>query len=100
MSFDVSVIKYAQDLHTEKRNIPEATNVNPNLALKITSVSKSCLIDMFEAGGILSKEDLCNQIRKQWMIYQNEHNLQIVYVKEQKVKKAVVQESPRDSTLE
>ena len=45
-------------------------------------LSKSCLIDMFEAGGILSKEDVCDQMRKQWMIYQNEHNPQIVYVKE------------------
>ena len=36
-SFNVSTIKYVQDVHSQKINIPE-TNTNPNLALKITAV--------------------------------------------------------------
>ena len=60
----------------------------------LIAVVKSCLIDMFEARDVLSKVEVCDQIQNKWMIYQNEHIPQIVYVKMQKVKiKAVLQES-------
>ena len=45
--------------------------------MKITAVGKSCLIDIFDARGVLWKEEVCDQIRKKWMIYLNEHNPQI-----------------------
>ena len=49
---------------------------------------------MFEAHGVLSKEEAYDQIRNKWMVYQNEHIPQIFYVKIQKVKiEAVVQKS-------
>ena len=49
LSTKFSIIKYAQFLHPEKRNIPGVTNAISNLALKITSVVESCLSDAFEA---------------------------------------------------
>ena len=73
------------------------SNANPSLAMKITAVGKSCLIDMFEAHGVLLKEEIFEQIRNKWMIYLNEHIPQIFYVKMQK---AVLQESFWNSSLE
>ena len=100
LPFNVSIIKYAQYLHPEKRNIPGATNAISNLALKITSAVESRLSDAFEAHGVLSKEEVCDRIRNQWMIYQNEDICESYYVKEQEVeKKAAVQESYWDCAL-
>ena len=79
LPFNVGIIKYAQYAHPEKKNIPGATNAISNLALKITSVVGSRLSDAFEAHGVLSKEEVCNRIRNQWMIYQNDNILESYY---------------------
>ena len=94
MPFNVSIIKYAQYLHLEKRNIPGVTNAISNLVLKITSVVESRQSHAFEAHGVLSKEEVCDRIWNQWMIYQNDDIREKYYVKEHEVKKkAAVQES-------
>ena len=77
MPIDLSWI-FAQDLRSQKIDMPETTNRNPNLALKITAVE---VIFMFEDHGVLSKEEAYDEIRKKWMVYQNEHIPQIFYVK-------------------
>ena len=71
-------MKYAQYLHPEKRNIPGATNAVSNLALKITLVIESRLSDAFEGHGILSKEEVCDRIRNQWMIYQKRTFVEVI----------------------
>ena len=101
LPFNVSIIKYPQYLHPENRNIPGATNAISNLVLKLTPVVESRLSDAFEAHDVLSKEGVCDRIRNQWVIYQNEDIHEGYYVKEQKVKKkATVQELYWDCALE
>ena len=62
LPFNVSIIKYAQYLHLEKRNIPGVTNAISNLVLKITSIVESRQSHAFEAHGVLSKEEVCDRI--------------------------------------
>ena len=43
---------------------------------------------------LLLKEEVCDRIRNQWMIYQNEDIRESYYVKEQEVKKKLQFRSP------
>ena len=43
---------------------------------------------------LLLKEEVCNRIRNQWMIYQNEDIRESYYAKEQEVKKKLQFRSP------
>lgn len=72
LPFNVTVLKYAQYLHPEKRNLPGATSAISNLALKVSKVVQNRLNHVFEVQGAVSVETVCDQIRHQWMVYQNE----------------------------
>ena len=92
MPFNVSIKKYAQYLHPEKRNIPVATNAISSLALKITTVVENLRDSSWKVRG---------RIRNQWMIYRNEDIPERYYASEHGFKnKAAVQEPYWDCTLE
>ena len=52
-----------------KRYLSGSTNAISNLALNVGAVLKNNISDIFHVN---TKEELCDEIRKQWLWYQNE----------------------------
>ena len=66
----MSVIRNIQFLHPEKRNNSGATNAIYNLSLKLTAALENKLSVVLSTND--TKESICDMIRNQWMVYQNE----------------------------
>ena len=69
LPFDISLFKHSQYLQPEKRNLSGSTNAISNLALNVGAVLKNNISDISHVN---TKEELCDEIRKQWLWYQNE----------------------------
>ena len=72
LPFDVSFLKYAQYLHPEKRSDAKATSAISNISLKITTILENCLPVVFNMKTPVTKEEVCDKVRNQWLYYQNE----------------------------
>ena len=53
----------------KKKKLSGSTNAISNLALNVGAVLKNNISDIFHVN---TKEELCDEIRKQWLWYQNE----------------------------
>ena len=72
LPLDIPFVEHAQFLHPEKRQLPGATSAISNLALSICSVHKTCLQDAFLTKSPVTREEVCDMVRNQWLVYQNE----------------------------
>ena len=72
LPFDVAILKYAQFLHSEKRNDPGSTSGISNLALKVTKALERMICKTFHVPQSDSWEQVCEKIRTQWIAYQLE----------------------------
>ena len=61
-----------QFLHPEKCQVPGATSTISNLALSVCSVHNTCLQDVFLTKSPVTREEVCDMVRNQWLAYQNE----------------------------
>ena len=66
LPLDIPFIKHAQFLHPKKHSTIS------NLALSICSVHKTCLEDVFLTKLPVTPEEVCDMVRNQWLVYQNE----------------------------
>ena len=72
LPFDIPFVKHPQFLHPEKRQLPGATSAISNLALSICSVHKTCPQGVFLTKSPVTREEVCEMVRNQWLVYQNE----------------------------
>ena len=72
LPLDIPFIKHAQFLHPKKCHLPGATSAVLNHALSIYSVDKTCLQDVFLTKPPVTREEVCDMVRNQWLVYQNE----------------------------
>ena len=72
-------MKYAQ--YHEERNSFGATSAISSLALKVAKKVKNQLNIVFGVQGTLSVESIYDQIRNQWIVYQNENIPETFYIK-------------------
>ena len=73
LPFDVPVIKQAQYLHPEKKMNSRSLNAISNLAYSVVStLGEKDFRRVFEAGLEESREKIVDQIKSQWVFYQNE----------------------------
>ena len=72
LPLDILFVEHAQFLHPEKRQLPGATSAISNLALSICSVHKTCLQDVFLTKSPVTHEEVCDMVRNQWLVCQNE----------------------------
>ena len=80
LQFDVAVIKDAQYLHPEKRNLPGSLSAISNLSLEVTTILTKCLSNVFEVSPSTSWENICDLIRLQWQQCQLENIPQEWYI--------------------
>ena len=73
------ILKYAQYLHPEKRNSIASTKRISNIALHITRPLENVLEEVFQVSCAISKEQLCDIIRKAWLFYQFEDTSESLY---------------------
>ena len=66
------ILKYAQYLHPEKRNVHDATNAISNLTLSVASVVKERFSSVVDVSNSTTVHELCDKIRDQWLRYQYE----------------------------
>ena len=72
LPLDIPFVKHAYFLHSEKRQLPGATSAISNLALSVCSVHRTCLQDVFLTKSPVTCEEVCDMVRNQWLVYQNE----------------------------
>ena len=72
LPLDIPFVKHAYFLHPEKRQLPGATSAISNLALSVCSVHRTCLQDVFLTKSPVTCEEVCDMVRNQWLVYQNE----------------------------
>ena len=72
LPLDIAFVKHAYFLHPEKRQLPGATSAISNLALSVCSVHRTCLQDVFLTKSPVTCEEVCDMVRNQWLVYQNE----------------------------
>ena len=72
LPLDIPFVKHAQFLHPKKCHLPGATSAVSNHALSIYSGDKTCLQDIFLTRPPVTREEVCDMVRNQWLVYQNE----------------------------
>ena len=72
LPFDVTILKYAQFLHPEKRNNPGSTSGISNLALKVAKALERTICKTFQVPQSGSREQVCDKTRTQWIANQLE----------------------------
>ena len=86
LPFDISLFKHSQYLQPEKRNLSGSTNAISNLDLNVGAVLKNNISDISHVN---KKEELCDEIRKQWLWYQNETTPEDFYLLSENFSKQV-----------
>ena len=71
LPLDIAFVKHAQFLYPEKRQLPGATSAISDLALSICSAHKTSLQDVFLTKSPVTREEVCDMVRNQWLVYQN-----------------------------
>ena len=82
LPLDVNLIKHAQFIHPEKQTHPGATSGMSNLSLKVSRVLKNVLPQVFSVDQQTTVESICDEVRKEWQVYQCESVPQEFYVED------------------
>jgi hypothetical protein len=79
LPFDSFILKDATMLHPENRHDPNSLSSISRLSLTISETLTPALNSLFplsgERSGVSTKEDICDEIRNEWRLYQLDTNL-------------------------